>query len=429
MAEQKPLPAAANAVCKQIQLWKEKGRSGKGAGMANARQMRILVLGSGLMGPAAALHLMADPGVAWVVLGDRDRRRLAAVARRLTSFAGAGKLEIAILDVADQVEAVRRFAEVDLVVSALPQALSTAAIRAAIAARRPLVDLTLPPAGEWPELGHRAEAAGVPVVIGCGVDPGLTEIAARHLAEKLDAVEELHLYCGGIPEKPQPPLGYKIVFGGKELPLRPTDAEVIEAGELRFVPRYSGAETLHFAGIGELEAYHEGFSPWLLELLALRGLRHGSQKTLRWPGYAAKVSLLRELGLLGREPVVVDGVEVTPFRLLNALLGPRVQLKRGELDITLFRVEASGVEASRPRRYRLEAVVRPDPARGLTAMARVTAFTAAITALLIGRGELREIGLLTPERAIHGALFDRLVTDLAAAGICFALTTEKTEPL
>jgi lysine 6-dehydrogenase len=200
------------------------------------------------MGPAAALYLMADAGVARVVLGDRDRRRPAAVIRRLAPFAGSGKLGIVVLDVADQAAAVRCFADADVIVSALAQPVSGAAIRAAIAARRPLVDLTLPPAGEWPELGQLAEAAGVPVVIGCGVDPGLTEIAARHLAEKFDAVEELHLYCGGIPEKPQPPLGYKIVFGGKELPLRPTDAEVIEAGELRFVPRYSRTENLHFAG-------------------------------------------------------------------------------------------------------------------------------------------------------------------------------------
>jgi lysine 6-dehydrogenase len=391
--------------------------------------MRILVLGSGLMGPAAALHLMADPGVARVVVGDRDRRRLAAVRRRLAPFPGSDKLEFQDIDVNGQDEAGGHFAGADVIVSALPQPASAPAIQAAAAARRPLVDLTLPPAGEWLELHRRAEAAGVPAVIGCGVDPGLTEIAALHLAEKLDRVEELHLYCGGIPERPQPPLGYRIVFGGKELPLREEEAAVIEKGELRLVPRYSGVETLHFPGIGEVEAYHEGFAPWLLEHPALQGLRRGTQKTLRWPGYAAKAALLRELGLLGRKPLAVDGVEVTPIRLLNALLMPRVQLQRGERDITLFRVEASGVEASRPRHYRLEGIIHPDPARGLTAMARVTATTAAVTALLIGRGELQEIGLLTPERAIHGPLFDRLFEELAAAGIHFELTTEKTEPL
>lgn len=391
--------------------------------------MRILVLGSGLMGPAAALHLMADPGVSRVVLGDRDGRRLAAVRRRLAPFSGSGKLGLQVIDVAEQAEAARRFSEADVIVSALPQPASAPAIRAATAARRPLVDLTLPPAGEWAELRRLAEAVGVPVVIGCGVDPGLAEIAARHLAERLDRVEELHLYCGGIPEKPQPPLGYRIVFGGRELPLREEDAPVVEAGELRLVPRYSGVEALRFEGIGEVEAYHEGFAPWLLELPALRGLRRGSQKTLRWPGYAARASILRELGLLGREPLAVDGAQVAPLRLLNALLGPRVRLRRGERDLTLFRVEASGACNGRPCRFRLESVIRPDPKLGLTAMARATAFTAAVTALLIGRGELRQAGLLTPERAICGPLFDRLFGELAAAGLRFELTTEKTEPL
>jgi saccharopine dehydrogenase-like NADP-dependent oxidoreductase len=64
--------------------------------------MRVLVLGSGLMGPAAALHLMADPGVARVVVGDRDRRRLAAVRRRLVPFPDSGKLEFKVIDVTDR---------------------------------------------------------------------------------------------------------------------------------------------------------------------------------------------------------------------------------------------------------------------------------------------------------------------------------------
>lgn len=391
--------------------------------------MRVLVLGSGLMGPAAALYLMADPDVSRVVLGDRDRRRLAAAKRRLVPFPGSGKLETAAVDVTETAETVRAFVEAEVIVSALPQPASAPAIRAAAQAKRPLVDLTLPTAADWTDLRARVAAAEVAVVIGCGVDPGLTEIAARHLAERLDRVNELHLRCGGIPERPEPPLGYKIVFGGRELPLREVPAEIVEKGEVLKVPRYSGVETLHFPEVGEVEAYHEGFAPWLLELPALHGLHLGTQKTIRWPGYAARVSVLRELGLLGREPVAVDGAQVAPLRLLNAVLEPRVRLRRGERDLALFRVEARGAKAGRPCRYRLESVIRPDAARQLTAMARVTAFTAAITALLTGRGELREIGLLTPERAIHGPLFHRLFDELAAAGIHFELTTEETEPL
>ena len=125
-------------------------------------------------------------------------------------------------------------------------------------------------------------------------------------------------------EKPAPPLGYKIVFGGREMPLRERDARVVKNSELVPVPRYSGAEAVFFTGVGEGEAWHEGFMPWLMDLQALKGLKLGTQMTCRWPGYAAKVTMLKEIGLLGQELVDVDGVPVVPKKFLDALLYPQV---------------------------------------------------------------------------------------------------------
>ena len=104
--------------------------------------------------------------------------------------------------------------------------------------------------------------------------------------------------------------------------------------------------------------------PWLLELPALRGLRLGTQKTVRWPGYAAKVTVLKEMGLLSLEPVMAEGVAVATKKLLDALLYPRVRLEEGERDITVFRVEAVGEKEGRPRRYRVGMVDRYDISRG-----------------------------------------------------------------
>jgi lysine 6-dehydrogenase len=276
---------------------------------------------------------------------------------------------------------------------------------------------------------RRVENAGSLVILGCGVEPGLTEIMARYLAERLDRVDELHIMCGGIPEVPAPPLGYKIVFGGRQLPLREYDARVVENGRLASVPRYSGVEQVFFPGVGECEAWHEGFMPWLLDLDALKGLKTGTQKTVRWPGYAAKVTLLKELGLLSFEPVEVDGVPVVPKKLLDALLYPRVRLDEGEHDLTLFRVEVVGHKDGRPRRDAIEMVDRYDDALGFTSMARCTAFTGAIVARMIARGDLQASGLLTPEQLITGPLFDRLVEELSAQNVRFTLTTNEGAPL
>jgi lysine 6-dehydrogenase len=391
--------------------------------------MRILVLGSGLMGPAAAFNAMSDPEVSGVTLCDVDRRQLETAEAKLRSLDGGEKLSTVALDLRDQPAITRLMADFECIVGALPWGAVILGIRAAVAAGTPMVDLARPPEAELPGLRRAVEAAGGLVVLGCGVEPGLTEILARYLAEKLDRVDELHIKCGGIPEKPAPPLGYKIVFGGRELPLREQDAHIVEDGELKLVPRYSGVETVLFPGVGECEAWHEGFLPWLMDLEALKGLKLGTQKTCRWPGYAAKVTMLKEMGLLSEEPVEVDGVQVAPKSVLDAVLYPHVKLEEGERDITLFRVEAIGERDGRLCRYQIEMVDRYDDTLGFTSMARTTAFTGAIVARMIARGGLKATGLLTPEQVITGPSLYRLLVELAAVDVRFVQTTKTVEAL
>lgn len=391
--------------------------------------MRILVLGSGLMGPAAAFNAMTDPEVSQVTLCDANLPQLQAAQGRLGSMTGSEKLTTIALDLSDQATASRLLSGYDAVVAALPKAAIALGIRAAARAGVPLVDLSWPEDSELESLRQQVEAAGTLVVLGCGVEPGLTEIMARYLVEKLDRVDELHIQCGGIPEKPAPPLGYKIVFGGRQLPLRDTDARFVENGRLKAVPRYSGVETTSYPGVGTCEAWHEGFMPWLLDLEALKGLKLGTQKTVRWPGYAAKVTFLRELGLLSQDLVDVDGVKVVPKRLLDTLLYPRVRLEEDERDITCFRVEALGEESGRPCRYKIEMVDHYDEELDFTSMARTTAFTGAIVARMIARGDITGQGIQTPEKLVAGSAFDRLVRELAAVRIRFEETKEKVRSL
>jgi len=392
--------------------------------------MQILVFGSGLMGPAAAYNALTDAQVAQVTLADKDADQLAAAAARLKPLlANPARLETTVIDLADQQAAAALIARHDAVVAALPSAVIPLGVRAAAAARTPWVDLSWPADAELPELKRLAAENGVLVIPGCGVEPGLTEIMARYVAEKLDRVDELHIKCGGIPVQPDGPLHYRIVFGGKRLPLREYDARIAEHGALRPVPRYSGVETLHVAGVGELEAWHEGFMPWLLELDALKGIRLGTQKTVRWPGYAAKATTLRELGLLSLQPVDVDGVQVAPKHVVDAVLYPHVRLREDERDLTIFRVEVRGEKDGFPRRYSIDMVDRYDEALGFTSMARVTAFTGAIVARMAARGAFAAAGWVTPEKLLVGDRFRELVAELAKAGVTFTETVEQSRRL
>jgi lysine 6-dehydrogenase len=391
--------------------------------------MQILILGSGLMGPASAFRAMCQPDVSHVMLCDMQPAQLARAREQLADKQGSEKLETAVLDMNDQAEAGRLMAAYDVILSAVPRSAVGLAMQASAAAGKPIVDLNWPPDAHLPATRQAVEAAGILAVPGCGLEPGLTEIMARYLAEKMDRVDELHIKCGGIPEKPEPPLGYKIVFGGRQMPLHDWDGCWVENGELKPVARYSGAEPITVPGVGECEAWHEGLMPWLLELEPLKALKVGTQKTIRWPGFGAKVGVLKELGLLSEDPIEVDGVRVSPKRVIDEVLYPQVRLRPGERDISVLRVEVSGEQDGFARSYRIDMVDRFDEATGFSSMARTTGFTAAIVACMIGRGDVQASGWLSPEKIITGPLFSRLVRELRMWGIEFNMTTQLAERL
>jgi len=72
---------------------------------------------------------------------------------------------------------------------------------------------------------------------------------------------------------------------------------------------------------------------------------------------------------------------------------------------------------------------RYDETLGFTSMARVTAYTGAIVARMVARGDIKGKGWITPEKLIAGKLFDRLVAELAAVDVKFTLTKEETRLL
>jgi saccharopine dehydrogenase-like NADP-dependent oxidoreductase len=110
--------------------------------------------------------------------------------------------------------------------------------------------------------------------------------------------------------------------------------------------------------------------------------------------------------------------------VLDTLLYPRVKLDEGEVDITTFRVEASGQQAGRPCRWQAEMIDRYDQALGFTSMARTTAFTGAIVARMAARGELAGArGLIHPEQVISGPRFERLLDELASVGVSFQINS------
>jgi lysine 6-dehydrogenase len=364
-----------------------------------------------MMGSAAAFDLAGDPAIDELLLVDRELDRLRPLLTRLRD-GGRADVETAVADLERSDELAPLLASVDVAAAAAPWRPTLAALHAATARRLPFASIARPDYGDLDLLRGLAERSGTPILLPFGLEPGLTEILARQTAEQLDRVDEISVRCGGIPARPRPPLGYLTVFGGDRLPLGLRAAFEIRNGELGAVPRFSGVEEVDVEGIGTLEAFHDGLPPWIEDDPVLGSVPKLTQKTLRWPGFAATVTRLGELGLLGESAVTVDGVEVVPKRVVDAVLGPLVARRDDEEDIVVLLVQAIGERAGVRARSCASLLVRADSEAGLTAMAVTTGVVLAAGVRLLASAAFENGGWLEPQRAVTGARFEWLRNEL-----------------
>ena len=83
--------------------------------------MNILVLGSGLMGPAAAYNAMLDPEVTEVTITDLSQSQLDSSAAILRDKPGADKIRFTQLNLDNIDKVAKLMADFDAAVAALPR--------------------------------------------------------------------------------------------------------------------------------------------------------------------------------------------------------------------------------------------------------------------------------------------------------------------
>lgn len=306
--------------------------------------------------------------------------------------------------------------EFDAAVAALPHSLSMAANEAAVAAGCHLIDLVGSKYEEKLRLHEPAQAAGVLLVTGCGVAPGIVNVLAARGIELLDEADEAIIYCGGLPRYPQPPLHYQIVFRFESvMGLYTRPASAVVDGEIVKLPPMAGLETVEFPEpVGVCEAAYSDAHSTAYTLR--HKVRRLAEKTVRYPGHFQKMGVLAELGFLSEEPVEVDGQTVIPRRVAMAVLEPQLRGKSNE-DVTVARVVVRGTKDGRPVEHEWTMVDLYDAVRGYTSMAKSTGFPAVIVTEWLAQGRLEERGFLAPEQLLVGSRFDPFVAQLRERGV------------
>ena len=372
--------------------------------------MKAAVLGSGLMGSVIAWDLARSDDVDRVVVADLNPERLAR-ARRMTA---SRKLTTEVLDVKDMKRIVSFLREFDVVASALPHGAVNLANRAAVEARTKMVDIAF----EDEQMGLEAAAKkrGALLIPGCGLAPGLAGILLANGARMLDEAVEGHIFVGGLPQHPKPPLGYRLVFSMVGL-LREylEDARIIRDGKIvKVKPFDTVGKVIFSAPIGKCEAFcTDGLATLLYSMKEMKIL---DEKTVRWPGHAEKIRFLIEMGLFSKEKVTLDGAAVTPIDVSSELLS-RVLSSGPPEDVTVMRVEVIGRKGPARASITYEMVDYYDRKKKITSMGKTTGFTCSIVTRMVGNGEVQGVGVVPPEVALNAKLVQKLHSELQAKGV------------
>jgi lysine 6-dehydrogenase len=375
---------------------------------------KVTVLGCGLVGFLMVRDLALD-GEYEVVVADLAEENLARarefprVTARRADLSSRGEIETVI-------------ETADVVVGAVPGRLGLAMLETVIEAGKPIADISFAPEDPL-GLDERAKAAGVTAVVDCGVSPGLSNLAIGRAASQLDEVDDVVIFVGGLPAVRYWPFEYRSVFSPTDVIeeyLRP--ARFIEGGEIVVREALSEVELIDFPGIGTLEAFNTDGLRTVMSTVRGRNMK---EKTLRYPGHAERMRMLRETGFFSDQPVRAGGVEVVPRRLTETLLFDNWQRPEGEDELTLLQVTVSGRSGGEAKTFTYHLLDRTDHETGATSMARTTGFPCVIMARMLAEGRYRSPGVRPPE--LFGGdepLWLEMLEQLGARGVDLVETRE-----
>ncbi|MEX2707184.1 MAG: saccharopine dehydrogenase NADP-binding domain-containing protein [Candidatus Freyrarchaeum guaymaensis] len=369
--------------------------------------MNILVLGgAGYMGSEIANQLVKRCD-AEITISDIDSKGLNKVATKL-----GDRVTTRVINVNDLNDLVLLMKSSDIVVSAIGPfyKYGVKIVKACIQAGVNFVDINddYDATQEVLSLDEEAKKAGVTAVIGLGASPGFTNMLAKYGADKLDKVQDIHIFWS---ESSVDPTGraamehwFHIIAG--EVPM-------FKDGKWVNVKGLSDPEVIEFhSPIGSLEVYYTGHPEPVTLPRYIKGVKNVTIKGGLYPPSIMRVwKVLTEVGFGSKEDFRIKDDLSMPLRELlvrllramphfapeffNELYTQATEKYQGYAGA--IKVEVIGEKQGEKMQYTYDTV--SDSVR------LGTAIPAALGTIMILRGEVKVDGVLAPEGAIDSKMF------------------------
>ncbi len=310
--------------------------------------------------------------------------------------------------------------KVSIVSSSLPGPIAFESVYNCLKRGLNMVDATSLSGEDPRKLESATEEGGTFLVAYAGVAPGMIQVLSGAVYRELGGLDSLEIYCGGMPQDPEgkplktnitwSPIGYLGMYARK--------SRKVVNGEIVYVDPLEDSGEIEFPGEGVYEYF---LSDGLRSLLFnFKDVPYMAEYSLRWKGHLEQVKLIRDLGLLSKEPVQVGDVTVKPIEVLASILNTKLSRDPRDKVLTIVIGRKGG------KTIKYINVTYYDESRGLTAMQQTTGFNLSrFTAMALNGYLIREKGINYPEEyGLDEKLFKIYLDNMKKVGITFKKIVE-----
>ena len=223
---------------------------------------------------------------------------------------------------------------------------------------------------------------------------------------------------GGLPKQRKWPFNYKAPFSPVDVIEEYTrPARYVENGQVIVKEALSDVELVEFDTVGTLESFNsDGLRSLIFTMPHISNMK---EKTLRYPGHAEFVSVLKESGFFSNEKISVRGNKISPLEFSSTILFKEWRLKDDEEEMTIMRVTLLGTDnLGNKIGIVYDLYDEYSKETKTSSMARTTGYTATAAANMFLDGLFVQKGVFPPELiGKHAICFDYIIHYLAERGI------------
>jgi len=376
--------------------------------MLRFEKMKVVQFGCGITGLVCAEELSKNKKVTELVLADMNTGPAEEMAKRLNN----DRISVVKVDASDEKALKKLMKGTDAFVSAISWMLNMKVILVAAKTNTNYVDFSMSYPYDWVDEPKKYIGETDATLLTCmGEDPGITDVFARHAADKLDRVDRIRVMDGDNGSVSGCDF-FSLWSPSDMMDEVTTKAGIFKDGQMTFAAPLSSRDTYEFPQpIGKLQVFNTDHEEVFLMSKLIKGVKDVDFRIAIDDQFVNIVKTMHLVGMDKKDKIDVRGVKVAPIDVLTTLM-PRptdfIGKVKGYAGIV---VETTGMKNGKKQMIRKSLLLSHEKAFELSnsnATGFLVGLGGAIGTEMLLDGEIKQKGVVFPEWLPTDRFLERL---------------------